>query len=132
MAWNPLDIVGAISPNLAPSNASVTNNQTAQPVYDNLGRQYIMVDPKQQMDLQNQSQQDAANTAYNLIHRVNQDTAGLANQAQNLNTQRTMAVNAQLNAANNVANQLNNLQAARQTNANAISNAMNSVAGMYR
>lgn len=51
--------------------------------------------------------------------------SGLSNANRTQDTQRTMVINAQQNAAQNVANQLNALQSARATNANAITNAIN-------
>lgn len=94
-----------------------------QPVTQMVGNQ-MMLDPQQQLDMQRRV---ADQTAMDEIRRqalAQGIGVGLGNQVQNATAQRTMAINAQANAAQNVANQLNNLANIRAQGANTILGAM--------
>ena len=59
-------------------------------------------------------------------------SAGLGNQAKNLDTSRLMALRSQQNAADNVKNQLNALTQSRANNTQAILGAMNAGASLFQ
>ncbi len=105
---------------------------TAAPVMGTLGQRNIMLNPQEQATL---AQGMANNAMIQQMRDASQQmgaSAGLANNAANLNTTRQMALQAQANAAQNVANQLQQLGQARATNAGLVQGAMNTAAGMFR
>ena len=105
---------------------------SAAPVVGALGNRNLVLNPQEQATLM----QGMANNA---MRQQMQDasqqmgvSAGLANNAANLNATRQMALAAQANTAQNVANQLQMLGQARAANAGLIQGAMGTAAGMFR
>jgi hypothetical protein len=92
----------------------------------------IMLNPQQQAQLAQQQANQAAQAQQQLAQQNAVFGMQMGNQAENLNKQRQMALNAQANAATNVANQLNQLGQARAQNSQLIQGAMQGAAGLFR
>lgn len=111
---------------------NATGGLSLDRVRDLMKKKGIVLSPDEETNLQLNKANALANTQAQMQTGLYGLGTAVSNNIANANTQRTMALKAQENAATNTANQLTQLGNARVANANMIQNALTATAGQFR
>ena len=127
-----LNQAGQFMNNALSSRQGQQNVGNAQSVVDFARQNNLNIDPSQQMQMGEDAARNNAMFQQGMSRGDTTFGAALGNQVANLNNQRSMALNAQANAANMAGQQLQNAANRAQANAMAIQGAIGSGLGLAR